>query len=244
MASVRVSDLIKSYDGSGDVVQWIEKVELVAKLQKISNVAEFLPLFLTGPALAVYQQLDDSEKDNSSTIKRTLTGAFGLNPFQAYEQLTRKKWSGEAVDAYLSEIRRLASLANVESETLVKRAFIVGLPQKISRELRATAKVESLGMDAILHKARAYMAEYTEEHVVAVAGEEHVVAAVAKRHTESFRNTSRQESRPGETTRCYRCNGPHVMKDCPVNKGRRCWNCGNTGHMARDCTAESASSGN
>lgn len=244
MSSVRATDLIKSYDGSGDVVQWIEKVELVAKLQKIGNVSEFLPLFLTGPALAVYQQLDDSEKASTATIKKTLTSAFGLNPFQAYEQLTRKKWNGEAVDAYLAEIRRLSTVAGVEGEMLVKRAFIVGLPEKISRELRATSKVESLGMDDILHKARSYMAEYTEEHVVAVAREEFAVSAVAQRSTGTFRNTSLQERRQGERSGCFKCNGPHFAKDCPVNRGRKCWNCGNTGHVARDCSAASVPAGN
>lgn len=130
---------------------------------------------------------------------------------------------------------------------LVKRAFIVGLPEKISRELRATSKEESLGMDDILHKARSYMAEYTEEHVVAVAREEFAVAAVAQRSTGTFRNTSLsslQERRQGERSGCFKCNGPHFANDCPVNRGRRCWNCGNIGHMARDCSAARVPAGN
>ena len=226
-----MSDVIKTFDGSDDVVQWIEKVEMVARLQKIDDITEFLPLFLTGPALAVYQQLDDLGRDDAGTLTRTLIGAFGLNPFKAYEQLTQKKWKGEPVDAYLAELRRLAKLAGIEGNVIVKRAFIVGLPENISRELRATAKIENLGLDAILYKARAYVSEYSEEHIV----------AAAKPAVSGYRSESRNST---NVIKCFKCGGPHFLKDCTSRKDRKCWNCGNTGHMARDCNGVNSNSEN
>ena len=46
--NVKSSDLIKSYDGTGDFLEWVQKLELVAELQKITELQNFLPLFLNG----------------------------------------------------------------------------------------------------------------------------------------------------------------------------------------------------
>ena len=41
-------DMIKSFNGEGDVQAWISKAELVAKLTRIEDVASFIPLYLEG----------------------------------------------------------------------------------------------------------------------------------------------------------------------------------------------------
>ena len=49
--------MIKPFTGEGDVVSWIKKVQLVAKLQKVSDLASFIPLYLEGDALALYLEM-------------------------------------------------------------------------------------------------------------------------------------------------------------------------------------------
>ena len=50
--SVKVtSDMIRPFSGEGDVVAWLKKIQLVAKLQKITDLASFLPLYLEGEAI-------------------------------------------------------------------------------------------------------------------------------------------------------------------------------------------------
>jgi len=226
MAGVRISDVLKTYDGSGDVQQWLQKVELVASLQKIKDVSKLLPLFLEGPALAVYQEMESTNQEDYNEIKRALMDAFAMNSFQAYEQFSRKKWTGEAVDVYLAELRRLAKLAEIENEVLLKRAFVVGMPEKISRELRAISKIETLSMEEILVKSRALMSEYVDEN----RSTEYVAYADPKRTSHSYR----------PSPKCYRCGGPHLLRFCKVPNYRErneivCWKCGIAGHVERNC---------
>ena len=87
--AVKLSDLIKCYENSKgeDFGVWIDKLELVAKLQKITDLTAFLPLFLAGDAFAVYKQLSDEVKTDFGQLKKALLTAFSVNNFNAYEQL-------------------------------------------------------------------------------------------------------------------------------------------------------------
>ena len=221
MAGLQVKDFLQSFDGTGDVVQWLTKVDLVAKVRKIRNVAEVIPLFLEGSAFAVYNEMGDTEKKSAECIRRTLTTAFATNPFRAYEEMCRRVWQDEPVDVYLTDLRRLARLAGVTSDLLLLRAFVVGLPPIVSRELRALPGVERMPLSDLVERARCLVGELVERSVVAST------AATGER-----RGASRKAP-----TRCYGCGGPHLMKFCDAaaKTPLRCWNCGCEGHLARNC---------
>ena len=82
---MKCSDLIRQFDGSGNFLEWIEKLELVAKLQQINDLRQFLPLFLSGGAFAVYQSLSQADKDDYLAMKHSLTSAFSVGQLKAYE---------------------------------------------------------------------------------------------------------------------------------------------------------------
>ena len=70
--AIKFSDIIKSYEDqntSGEFFVWIEKLELVAQLQGLTDLPKFLPLFLSGPAFSVYQQLSDETKKDYDLLK-------------------------------------------------------------------------------------------------------------------------------------------------------------------------------
>ena len=111
MASPRISDIITKYDGSTDFSEWVKKLELVAKLQKITELENFLPLFLVGDAFAVYDALADGVKTKYDDLKDHLLKAFSLNSFAAFDRLVLRRYvPGESVDVYLSDLRRLIGL--------------------------------------------------------------------------------------------------------------------------------------
>ena len=114
--SARVtSDMIKPFNGEGDVVVWLKKAELVAKLTKVTDEACFIPLYLEGGALSVYMEMSDKDQQDAAKIKNELKKVFSDSMFVAYSKLTSCRWSGESVDVYANELRRLAGLAGFQS---------------------------------------------------------------------------------------------------------------------------------
>jgi len=118
---MKANKLISNYVGEGDVVVWLEKFKLVVKLQKIEDAGVIVPLFLEGPAFAVYNQMAEKDKVNFEAIEDVLLDAFALDQFQAYETLIHKKWSGEPVDVFLADVRRLAKLSRISKEAFIKK---------------------------------------------------------------------------------------------------------------------------
>ena len=59
---VKITGLVRPYNGDGDIVEWLSKFELVAKLREIKLTESIVPLFLEGSAFAIYNELSDSGK--------------------------------------------------------------------------------------------------------------------------------------------------------------------------------------
>ena len=96
----------------------------------------------------------------------------------------------------------------------------MGLPSKISAQLRATPKIDTLDLTAILQISRALMTEIFKSDLIEVK-------AVARSNTSVT------------TLRCFSCGGPHYQKDC---EEILCYACGKRGHIARFYAAQSCSS--
>ncbi|CAE1289135.1 unnamed protein product [Acanthosepion pharaonis] len=154
MAKVRISsDIIKPFSGQGDVVAWLKKVRLVARLQQVDDVASLLPLYLEGDALALYMEMEVEDQGDIDQIKARLKQAFTDDAFSAYRKLTMVRWTDEHVDVYANKVRqfvRLAGFKGAEMERLTKLAFFMGFPDAISFELRQALNVEALTVGELL----------------------------------------------------------------------------------------------
>ena len=122
-----MTDLIRPFDGTSDVGEWLSKVGLVADLRNIEDLAQVLPLFLEGPAYAVYCELSKDKKKDINAIKAELKEVIIMNAYLAYELFIQRVWRDEPVDVYLMDLRRLARLADVTSDKLLKKAFVYKL---------------------------------------------------------------------------------------------------------------------
>lgn len=225
--------MIQAFEGEGDLVAWLCKVKLVAKLKKISDLASFIPLYLEGDALKIYLELSESEQASAARIEARLKEAFTDSPFVAYGKVVRLKWAGEPVDVYANEIKRLAGLAGFSGEgldRLVKLTFVNGFPDSVSIELMKMEDISTNSMSAVLARAR-----------ILAPGKTSAVAAAALKGKADFGSGTRFGESWSFKGQCYRCGGPHMIRNCPKDtKERRivCYRCGKEGHIASRCFAE------
>ena len=151
---------MKVFDGTGEISVWLKKVKLVARIKGIKDLSLFIPLYLEGDAFAVYDQMSDSDKKDEDRIEKVLLDAFGINLFSAYDLFRQRNYvPSESVDVYLSDLRRLAGLADVLSENLIRCAFICGLPSDVSCQLRAQVRIEGSSLSEILEQTRILLDE-------------------------------------------------------------------------------------
>lgn len=222
MASKVTYDMIKPFTGEGDVVSWIMKVKLVAKLQKVTDVASLIPLYLEGNALAIYLEMKEKDQADADKIEATLKEAFTDGPFIAHSKLSRLRWTGEQVDVYANEIRRLAGLAGFTNdglERMVKLTFVNGFPDSIGVELQQVENILSVPMSDILTRARILTGNKEGKAVVAVAT--------------NVRTMGRGERK--FNGKCYVCGGPHMARQCTERKPVTCYTCGKEGHISSQC---------
>ena len=168
MAAKISSDMVKPFNGEGDVVAWLEKVQLVAALSGVTDLAKFIPLFLEGNALSVYLELSKDEKLVPATIIARLKEVYSDSVFVAFRKVMNMRWMGEPVDAFVTEIRRLAGLAGFvgEIENVVRLTFINSFPDSISIELQQIDGIATMHMSKIIKKARVLTASGGELQLV------------------------------------------------------------------------------
>ena len=153
-----------SGDATQNVVEWLEKAELVCDLRGIAHLDTVIPLRLTGGAFAVYQQVPDADKLNVGKITKALRTAFAVDSFTAYEQFMRRRLQpGETVDVFLAELRRLAVPFSGLSDKMLACAFVAGLPDTVKQLLRAGSRMDVLRLSHILRRARAVLTDEVDE---------------------------------------------------------------------------------
>ena len=219
---VATERMIKPFSGEGDVQAWLTKVELVARLTDIKDVASLIPLYLEGGALAVYLEMPATEQSNLDTLKKRLTQAFSDSQFIAYSKLRASKWVGEPVDVFANELRKLGrecGLTGTGLEQVVKLAFVTGLPDGVSVELQQVQGVEDLSVSDLLGRARVLVGNQTASTVAAPAV-----------------GSTTGAQRRGTSLSCFGCGGPHMVRNCPERKRVevKCFKCEGP-HLVKFC---------
>ena len=238
MADIKITtEMMKSFNGDGDVVAWLRKAKLVAKLKKIDDQASFLPLYLEGDALALYLEMSDSDQADVTKIEARLKQAFTEGAFSSYSRLGSLKWVGEQVDVYANEIRRLAGLSGFKGEGLeriIKLTFVNGFPDHISVALQQVPNVETMEMSELVTNARVLTMKKTQ-NLTAVAAPGSFMGKRPQTPQSAQQFGGKAEEARVFKGRCFRCNGPHMIRDCKEPKPITCYKCNQVGHLSIRC---------
>jgi hypothetical protein len=255
---IKLTDAVRRYNGEGDVTAWIERFEMVCKLQQKPtesppDQATILPLFLEGAAYDVYAQLPAEVQEDATALKKELHSAFGLSPLLAYAKFkARELMGGEAPDAMLADLRRLARAIEggdgKAMEPVVLCQFVDGLPEPTRGQLQALKSGSSWTTAEVLACAKGLLQRHNETgsggllgHKVSTHQRQGPSSSVAATvgpsagATGEVRGTGQRRMGAGPGVRCSGCfKWGHRQVECQV----RCFGCNGVGHLRRLCPQE------
>ena len=242
--SQKIVKLVEKFTGANgqDITKWITRTKLLFELHKINDdeAALLLPLILDGDAFSSYIEMDPDQRKSADAVFKVLTTAFACNEYEAYRKfISLRLLNNQSPDAFLTEIRLWARLALIENEAQIRQCFIVGLPSEISTAVQSAAETGKLTMQQILTEAKIRIGALQRPY--------HGLAARSASKLINQEKNNKIEYPPSTlSTRCFNCNQTgHIARFCRNNKQQSaCPVCGKFGHKEDDCWHLKKISGN
>ena len=240
MSSLRITDVVTRYNGDGDVVAWLDRLEVVVRLKKESaDLVNIIPMFMEGAAYDVFAQMPAAEQSDTERLKAGLKQAFGMTPALAFRKFKeRSLLAGEAPDALMADLRRLARTVatggdNDTIDAFVCCQFVDGLPEPTRSQIRAIKSGGAWNVDEVLTCAKGMLLQ--SELAVDVGGG--FMGAEARGGQAATTMPGAAGKTGGQKTgpRCVGCfRWGHLQSNCEV----RCFKCGGVGHLKRACQVQ------
>ena len=228
---MKLTDVVRRYSGEGDVCAWIERFEMVWKLQaSTEDQAKVLPLFLEGAAYEVYAQMAEPDKVDSGKVKASLQSALGISSALAYAKFKMCELAGtEALDAFLAELRRFARVIargdGQALEPIVLCQFVEGLPEPARSQLQALRSGANWTTMEVLACAKGLL----QQHSLGPAGG---LLGHKTQNGDARCSTGERRHQGEHSVRCKGClRWGHSQDQCQV----RCFRCNEVGHIKSEC---------
>ncbi|XP_043245437.1 uncharacterized protein LOC122393477 [Amphibalanus amphitrite] len=172
---------IPEFDGTGNVVEWLEQAALLCELRSVSLMA-VLPTRLRGGAFAVWSRMPAATRHHLPSVKAKLLRAFAMDPFTAQAEMARRRLHpGETADVYLAALQQLAELMGGLPERAIAITFVNGLPEAAQAAVR-DGLGDEFTLEYVLDRARAVLSRTA----VTAAPPAAAAAAAAAKSQERF----------------------------------------------------------
>jgi len=246
----------------GDISEWFLKFEICSKqIRKWDDETKAikLPTLLEGEALAVWLELSNEDQADYKKAKEKLCKKLTPMEFVSLDDFQKRKLCpGEALSVFYHDLKRLLgqampSLKAASQKQLLLHQLLAGLPNFVSKQLRATGETNDI--DSVLERARFLLMMDEQEHLAAVLEGSRQPMDELQHLQQQIIDLTEQvallstASCPKDVPCCYNCQQPgHFQCQCPLlfpqcrNMQCRCFNCGRVGNLERDC--RSPQSGN
>ena len=150
-----------TFDGNGDVRQFITKVELSASVKEYTGakLAAVIASKLNGPALDVYMRMPDDDKKDPEKVKTELKREFERGNRDREEALAelniRVRKKQEPVQIFAFKIEELVKLAyagcnEASRQIIVKDNFTKGLHKDMRLALKSIANYASADLKTLV----------------------------------------------------------------------------------------------
>jgi hypothetical protein len=224
--------------------EWFKKFEICCKANNWNDATKAvkLPTLLEGEALAIWLEFSEDEQASYETAKNLLVSKLTPAEFVSLEEFHKRTLRpGETLTLFVHNLKILLERAMLSMDEdaraqLVVHQFLMGIPQAVSTQIRASGK--KLTLEKVVEKARLLMTirDYNEQPVAMVQMDEvQQLREEVKELTQAVATLSVRREQNKKPKHCFRCNGlGHFQRDCP--RQRRCYTCNQPGHIHVQCT--------
>lgn len=238
--------LPSTYNGVvGDVDEWIEKYELIAKINAWNDTTKLdsIQIFLAGRALDVYRELSGAEKADFAKLKKNFRNKIlscDTVEIAKSEFNNRVQTEGETFDELSSGIKKLCkkaypSIPDDVQKMLCRDRFLDAIRSKELRLMVKNSRPKTL-TDAVLTATIFENNIKSEMSIVGVNA--NVPVSVKNPEIENLQGQLKQLQLCVSELADKLTNSPGggPLRPGNINKSSvNCWGCGKNGHVRRDC---------
>ena len=181
---------------------------------------------------------EDEKDDNINDVMQKFENYFvgeRNEVFEAYVFNQRVQGSAESMDAYVTELRKLAKTCNFGEleDRMIRDRIVVGIANDVVRA--KLLEVKGITLDKCIEICRAH--EKATEQAQSMTTSDEKIHKIKKHNHKSKPKSYHRAHKPHEKEQkvtCTRCGYMHTKSRCPAY-GQKCANCSKFNHFQKCC---------